>query len=345
MKLPFSKDETMNVSSLNEGRNMLFFAFMLVAPFYLVAGAAFLVDLMGLGPEFTLMTLGMGMAAWGSLTAVHWSNLKSTLAELKLFSAIVRFSHTVAYQLDMLFDEDQIKYVGTTTKKGRDIYQVFFNEYFGYNHPTEGPITFNKAFIILPFGNIPWKETFSFKNKTQVWFKGLALTCSNSEFAVFDVSPFWDWMEGEWIPTFIVADSWQHGVQANAQMLKLTEETIKLPTFENGQTVQKEFTINATDDPITGNELIQARLIEAKGIITGLNLKAARLTTQNDNLMDDEMNADEMAQQRLVGAKRRHRNIMNMKEPISWRTINFKYVGYGLAVLGIILFMLYVLGA
>lgn len=343
MKLPFSKEENMNVSSLNEGRNMLFFAFMLVAPFYIVAGAAFIVDLMGLGPEYTLMTLGMGMAAWGSLTAVHWSNLKSTLAELKLFSSIVRFSHTVAYQLDMLFDEDKIKYVGTTNK-GRDIYQVFFNEDFGYNHPTEGPITFNKAFIVLPFGAIPWKETFSFKNKTQVWFRGLALTCSNSEFTVFDVSPFWDWMEGEWIPTFLVADSWQHGVQANAQMLKLEEETMTIPVVEGGKTVEREFMIKATDDPIIGNELIQARLIEAKGAITGLNLARARITVSRDQLLDEKKDFDKELQTRREADQRIDRDFFTDEPPLKWRIKNLKPLAYVVAALGIIAIMVWLLG-
>jgi len=343
MKLPFSKGEDMNVSSLNEGRNMLFFCFMLVAPFYLVAGAAFLVDLMGLGPEFTLMTLGMGMAAWGSLTAVHWSNLKSTLAELKLFSSIVRFNQTVAYQLDMLFDEDVIQYVGTTTK-GRDIYRLGFTENFGYNHPTEGQITFNRANIVMPFIGIPWKETFSFKNKTQVWFRGLALTCANSEFTVFDVSPFWDWMEGEWVPTFVVADCWARGVRSNAMMLHLETEQIEYEIVENGKAVTKTLNIEKIDDPIIANELIEAKIIDAKGAITGLNLAKARITASRDKLLDDRRDLHVEVQKIRDADEAVDIDFFRDDVNARWRNLNWKYFFYGIATLGIIAVLIYFLG-
>jgi len=345
MKLnPFSKDETMNISSLNEGRNMLFFCFMLVAPFYVVAGAAFLVDLMGLGPEITLMVLGMGMAAWGSLTAVYWANLKNQLNDFNLFCATVNFDENTICQLDVLFDDNSKKY--GVLPNGRQFYRIGpFTENFGYNHPTEGLITFNKIDVAMPFIGVPWKDTFAFQNKTQVWFRGLALTSSHAEFVVFNFAPHWKWDKGEWIPTCTVTGSHLHSLKEQARIRKLDKKKIGYQVKKADGTYETKYIdITEVDAPVRASELVQIELTRLAAENTGLEMKNARLTAQNDKLIDDEKDADKMAQQRLAGAKRRHRNIMNMKEPISWRTINFKYVGYGLAFLGLLLFMFWVLG-
>jgi len=323
---PFSKEEV-SISSLNEGRNMMFFAFMLVAPFYVVVGAAFIVDLLGLGTEYTLITLIMGMAGWASLTTLHWSNLKSALAELKLFGAIVRFSQTVAYQLDMLFDEDRIGYVGATSK-GRDIYLVPFTEDYGYNHPAEGPITFNKAYIILPFSRIPWKETFGFKNKTQVWFRGLALTCSNSEMVVFDVPQNWDWVEGEWIPTFVVADCWARGVRSQARMQKLEPQELEYEVIEDGKPVTKKIEIEKIDDPIIGNEIIESKMITFKGLLSAERLAKARVVTSRDKLLDDRRNVATEYQKIRDADQAVDRDFFTEDTSSKWKAFPFKYFAY-----------------
>lgn len=350
---PFSQKENLNITSLNEGRNMLFFCIQLVAPFYLVTALAFVVDILGLGTEFTLLTLGMGMAAWGSLTAVHWSNLKSALAELKQFSSIVRFDQTTAYQLSLLFDEDRIEYVGSLErdvdgqKKEQDIYKVHFLENYGYIHPTEGLITFNKAYIVLPFPGITWKETFTFKNKMQVWFKGLALTCGNTEFTVFDVSPMWDWIEGEWIPTFKVADSWQRGVRSMANMMKLNQGEIQVPVEIDGEMTTQTIKIEEDDtkNPFRMNEIIKTTMLAARKEITKIHLSKAQVVASRDNLLDDRRNlAEEVAKIHDANEAVDKTFFADSLKP-KWKYMNMKYAFYGAITIAIVLVLLYVLGA
>lgn len=313
------------VSGLQQRENTLTYVLILAGPFYVVWGVGMILDMMAVSAELILMELALGIAFWIAGIVSYHANVKSEVAGYKAFnSAKLRFDETTLETVDILFRESDMLRSPFPTSKGREIYRIgpFTNQIL-YNHPTEGPISFNRANVILPFPSVPWDETFFFGYEGEVWHKGVPSTTSNCEGVVFHVSPNWDCEDGEWLPTMLVADSWAHYMRAKARMLKLPKKIEHSYLDDKGKKQTKVIDLSDVD-PIQADELIEGRMIAMQKQITDYKIGKMRAEAQVETYAEEDRNFRKDVKKFVGSIKTRHGNIMRAEEPWKLRVINAK---------------------
>lgn len=336
------------ITGLEQKQNVLIYVLILAGPFYVIWGLGFMMDMAGLPPEYIIFELALGIVMWGGGTFAYHAKIKMEVASLKAFdSAKVRYDESTVRTLDIMFPENSINYVGET-KKGREIWRIGpCTNVFGYDHPTEGWIQWNRMYVLLPFPKVPWGETFLFEQEGELWHKGIPSDSPNCEGVTLHMSPNWINREGEWMPVALVADSWQHYLRAKEAMLKFQKRNIKFKTTEekDGKLEVKEETLTLPKDPLYADEIIEARMIALNRELTDLRLANKRLDEDRNALLGENIIVEEIVDDRLGAIKRRHKNILRAKKPLRYKFLNMKTGATILAVaVGFLIVFLFATG-
>lgn len=324
------------ITGTNQQKNIIMMLVAMVVPFYLIMGTGFIVALSDLPIWATALVFVCGFMGWGFSINTWYVRAKSRVSSYYCFeSAKVHYSETQVSTLDLKFYPDQIKKCDQKTPDGRDVICIPFTETYIYDHPTYGQVLWNKAFIILPFPDIPFKHTFSFNNTEPLWEMGMMASCPNCEGASFHVSPFWDEIEGEYIPYFMVADSHIHYVLAKAKMLHLDRDAklVLSGVDEKGFPVTKEIVISELDDKVDAMEYLQSKIIGWTSEMTGLKLKVKRLEKDRKKLLEEKLDVANESVKRYITTDNK---IMEDKPSTLTRITNMKWLGYGLLAIGVL---------
>ena len=245
------------------------------------------------------MILGVGLAVWiAGVYGVH-AHMKMEAAELWAFDqAKWRFDINTVTTVDVFIPKGALEYKGKLDE-GKLVYRVGpFKSAIGYQHPTLGLISFNRADWILP---AKWDDTFFFKPGGEVWYGSIPLNHPNTEALVLHVRG-WEHLMGEYIPTCEVADSTFH--------------------FEQGMAG-----INPKRMNLTSEDIEKSQNLALKEEVIDLRLQVKDLNSHLDKALNESVNEEKIWRKQHEDWKRRHTDVMRTDEPLRYRLLNLKTFG------------------
>lgn len=325
---PFGDGE--GITGVDEKRNLLILIVVMVVPFYFIIIGALVLDSVEVSTEFIIMEVFVGIMGWILFIGMWYIKVKSKTSSIYCFeSAKVKFDETTVRTLDLKFYPRDVRQFEKLTPEGRYVYAIPWLETYGYEHPTEGNITFNKSFIVMPFPKIPFRETFEFLSAEEIWDGGMLTECPNCEGASFHVSPFWEEIDGEWIPTFKVADSHIHYLKSLAKFKHIDKDAI----IEIERSVRneadgtysveiEEVNISELNDEVDALETLNAKVICATADMTTMRLVNKRLYEDRQRLLEDEKHFDKELQDRRDAFRKRHREILSEDTDLKDKLLN-----------------------
>ena len=310
-------------TGLEQQANTLKYVATVAGPFYVVWGAANILDWMGYPDEMIMMVLLVGLAMWGSGVYGWHSHQTKECVELNAFpQSKWRFDESTTKAFDLFVPKTGARYYGDiqehtiegkrdekaeTHNPAKQLYLVGpFPTSYAYDHPELGVIVFDRAYWVLPD---LWNRTFFFQTGGEVWWNGIPVNHPNTESVSLHVYD-WEDLMGEKIPVCQVCDSnwhYRHAVEA-VRKGKLTLTKDDIATAEN-MVLKKE----------------------------NIELTLALKTTEEhlDSVLGETSNVEEIIKKRIQDYKKRHGDIMRSGEPWKYRFFNMKTFGIILAVIAV----------
>lgn len=343
----FGKDE--GLKEIDERKNLIILFLAALIPFYFIMLSALIMLSIEANIYMIYMVVGVGAMAWMMILFGWYVRVKDIVTSFFCFEgAEIHYDESTSNRVDLKFYPEEIRYVGTLPDSGRDTYLVPFIEKFTYDHPVYGEITYDKAFMIMPFPHIPFEHTFAFRSKRQLWHMNMIATSSACEGASFHVSPFWEETETEFIPIFVVADSHIQYVVARAQMEEFDKEgVIEIPKENEKGEIEIE-SIKIADLAKTPNvnalELVRVRILEVNSRLLDLKVDNANLSKDREKLLQRTETRDKQVIEEYEKSDRR---LMRAKKGYRFKILNAKYL-FGLGILvfafAVLVLLAYVFG-